>query len=709
MNSVVIPPECVDPPYDASPFVPGQHYIRLLLSEVRCFPRSKSEAHDYAFFSSAQFSYGDGQVGIPTFLNLSGTGVTDQHPQRVTNKALTPLFPYRGGGLKFMGGVVRATLDNAESDLLEQLSALLSSHRFSLLLDLVEVLRKGIQRVQRRGELHLGTFTILEAPGYFAVLASPKPGPFFRGSIQPLTPEGLRVVNGSLLFAETDGFSNTSALPEDVVYLLFRVERVTQRPDWSSLANIEEAWTQAMDAARQETGELVRDAFKRVLSEVWRSRDLSDPDKQRMIEKIIDVSKGNANPGEPWSSGLHLNGSPAIDDSKSIVADLQTELKKEKQLEYVAKQVAAAAPFPEDSDGMVLTIECKPRAPVRVEIGPKVVECDTRLRLDVSALARAADEAFCGDWQFKAKNVGDQLLDALNKDPLVWTSYAEASKDVEDKRLHLRFRSELDFLRAPFEFLPSRRGRERLVLRHPLARSVMGDGVPIPRRRPVSRGFLNHLYRRKESLSVLLVASNTPPDVPRVDHEVKALSSELPRLFEVNKIGIRVKTLSSQNATYDAVLTELKSGNYHILHYAGHGAFDEKNPEDSYLPLRETHDANSGVKQLKVPQLRFALEESKVSFVYLSCCVGATQADPTKLQDDDFLGITDGLLQAGIPSILAYRWPVVDSGGEKLAIAFYKYLSQEGDLDTALLLARRDVSDDRDDRSWLSPMLILQD
>jgi hypothetical protein len=49
----------------------------------------------------------------------------------------------------------------------------------------------------------------------------------------------------------------------------------------------------------------------------------------------------------------------------------------------------------------------------------------------------------------------------------------------------------------------------------------------------------------------------------------------------------------------------------------------------------------------------------------LSCCVGASQSGLEKLQDYDFLGITDGLLQAGVPSILGYRWPIVDVGGEK--------------------------------------------
>jgi hypothetical protein len=47
-------------------------------------------------------------------------------------------------------------------------------------------------------------------------------------------------------------------------------------------------------------------------------------------------------------------------------------------------------------------------------------------------------------------------------------------------------------------------------------------------------------------------------------------------------------------------------------------------------------------------------------------------------------------------------------GEKNLAIAFYKFLAQEGEIDSALLLARREVAEDRQDRSWLSPVLILQ-
>jgi CHAT domain-containing protein len=255
--------------------------------------------------------------------------------------------------------------------------------------------------------------------------------------------------------------------------------------------------------------------------------------------------------------------------------------------------------------------------------------------------------------------------------------------------------------------MPSAVGREFMVLEHPVARTIIGNDILPPKRSGLSRAFFNQLFRRKESLEILLVASNTPPDIPRVDYEVEALFKALPALFK-NKIKVAVKTLYSIDATFDAVHSELEGGKYDIVHYAGHGVYDERTPEESGLPFRETRAPKSPIKRLKVPALKWALKESKVKFVYLSCCVGAAQAEPTKLQDNDFLGITDGLLQAGVPSILGYRWPIIDAGGERLAVAFYEHLAEEGEVDSALMLARREVANDRDDRSWLLPILIAQ-
>jgi len=59
--------------------------------------------------------------------------------------------------------------------------------------------------------------------------------------------------------------------------------------------------------------------------------------------------------------------------------------------------------------------------------------------------------------------------------------------------------------------------------------------------------------------------------------------------------------------------------------------------------------------------------------------------------------------------LLGFRWPVTDRGAKTLALEFYRSLAEQGQIDTALLDARCQVAaQDRDDITWLSPILIMQ-
>jgi CHAT domain-containing protein len=174
-------------------------------------------------------------------------------------------------------------------------------------------------------------------------------------------------------------------------------------------------------------------------------------------------------------------------------------------------------------------------------------------------------------------------------------------------------------------------------------------------------------------------------------------------------LQLSLKILSSDDATVEAVREAVSTGNYHIIHYAGHAAMPEKEPEKSYIRLRTEVKKTDKLKEVTTPMLRqwFWAAES-VRFVYLSCCVGAAQDSPELLVTNDFLGIADALIQARVPAVLGHRWPVVDSSAKSLSVSFYHHLMKYGRIDTALLYARNAIADNRDDRAWISPVLILQ-
>jgi CHAT domain-containing protein len=179
-------------------------------------------------------------------------------------------------------------------------------------------------------------------------------------------------------------------------------------------------------------------------------------------------------------------------------------------------------------------------------------------------------------------------------------------------------------------------------------------------------------------------------------------------LSEVS-VPSQLTVLHSDEATYDRLVSELKSG-YHLVHYAGHGFYDAQMPEESALLVWEKPRCSGAVKRLAVSEIAILLQNSPTRLVYLSCCEGAATADEGHLVEDDLLGLADGIIQAGVPAVISFRWPVSDHGAQRFAISFYESFFQHGTLGRATLNARRDVAaESRSDRTWLSPILIMQD
>lgn len=113
---------------------------------------------------------------------------------------------------------------------------------------------------------------------------------------------------------------------------------------------------------------------------------------------------------------------------------------------------------------------------------------------------------------------------------------------------------------------------------------------------------------------------------------------------------------------------------------------------------------------MRATELKLLLERSEARLVYMSNCYGATTGSQTDLLDDDFLGLADAAMQAGVPSVIGFLWPVSDVGAPKLTLAFYRSLLEQGSPEIALWHARRELArPNKDDPTWLSPILIHQE
>ena len=384
----------------------------------------------------------------------------------------------------------------------------------------------------------------------------------------------------------------------------------------------------------------------------------------------------------------------------------------ELRMRAVLRRVALP-PFVESSETSLLAIACEPgeRIHIRAE-GPRRFRTTTKNPLNLKTEVFDSADTRLGvseHWRAHAKEIGRALFQLFFEDhPRVLGSYNRLLGMGHSHDLHLSFEAGREFLRVPLEFLYEGIGAsgEYLALKHPLTRYVRGV---YSAHSPLSGGFLNELWRRKQVFRALLVASDTTPPLPGADVEVAELHTALQRLLAEVGVPSQLTVLPTEDATYDRLVSELKNG-YHVMHYAGHGFYDAQMPEESALLLWERPRCAGSVKRLTVSEIAILLQNSPTRLVYLSCCEGAATADESHLVEDDLLGLADGIIQAGVPAVISFRWPVSERGAQRFALSFYESFFQHGSLGRAALNARRDVAaESRSDRTWLSPILIMQD
>jgi CheY-like chemotaxis protein len=376
--------------------------------------------------------------------------------------------------------------------------------------------------------------------------------------------------------------------------------------------------------------------------------------------------------------------------------------------EHVLRTIAAArkkvkqSKFEVRGEATQLSLSLEARRPLRVRTHGLYV-CSTCtpeiLQLDIDDYARRTEIAQqdLANLRFQVRSIGRDLWrEIFLEHPDVERAYLKACAGSQS--FSLLFETPREFLKLPLEFTRSNQPQEYLNLLHPIARFVCGA---IPKRQALSP----HMLALREELRILIIASNTHPPINGVDAEAMQLYKYLKRQ---HFIPVTAKLVPTKDASYERVREELRHGEYDIIHYAGHGSYDAESPEESCLYFWADRNKQGKVMPMRATELKLLLEQSQIHLAYLSCCYGAATGSEIALLDDDFLGLVDAVTQAGVPSVLGFRWPVSDEGAHKLALAFYQSLLEQGSPEVALWRARRELAVDREDTTWLSPILIHQ-
>jgi CheY-like chemotaxis protein len=327
------------------------------------------------------------------------------------------------------------------------------------------------------------------------------------------------------------------------------------------------------------------------------------------------------------------------------------------------------------------------------------------LSLDPASFMRWGSERMMStaDRRFLIKETGQKLYRLLfeQHSPVI-NGYHRALGSVTKKQyLHLVFESTRELAGVPLEFLFSEDAGGYLTLLHPLVHQIR---KVVTRHSPISAEFIRRLVGSGEKLRVLLLISNTKPRIDLIDETGEQLKELLSPVSWLDLTYVKTEA-----ATYHEVQEMLRGGQHHIVHYVGHGGFHEASPEQSRLFFWEDSNRSGHVMPMTGNELRFLLQDSDTRLFHLTCCEGTRAGDASDLLDDDYLGIADGIIQAGVPSVLGYRWPVSAGRAQEMTLAFYRSLLRHGSPELALLDARRELAArKKDDLTWASPILIVQ-
>lgn len=264
-------------------------------------------------------------------------------------------------------------------------------------------------------------------------------------------------------------------------------------------------------------------------------------------------------------------------------------------------------------------------------------------------------------------------------------SQDEARRQNVGLRVRLRLADAPDVSAWPWETLFDPQQNRALCL-SPDTSVVRFMDLPAPESRLVG----------KPPLRLLVIMAN-PSDTPplEVEQEWTRLSAAAETLEARGLLQIE----RLEQATLAALQRRLRQQEVHILHFIGHGAFDPTTQEGQLIFEDEARQS----RPVSGQALGALLGGHPPALVFLNACEGARAST-----GNAFAGVAQGLIQQGVPAVIAMQTVVTDKAAIALSQEFYGALADGYAVDSALAEARRAVFATGNDVEWAVPVLFMR-
>jgi tetratricopeptide (TPR) repeat protein len=203
-------------------------------------------------------------------------------------------------------------------------------------------------------------------------------------------------------------------------------------------------------------------------------------------------------------------------------------------------------------------------------------------------------------------------------------------------------------------------------------------------------------------LKILVIVAN-PLDLPEhqqldTDLEEEVVLKALDALIRSSE----VKVDFVEEATVGEMQRALLSDDYHIIHFVGHGDFDEK-IEQGILVVENEQGYKENINSEQVANL-WNRSTRGLRLVLLSSCLTARTST-----FNAYGGTAQALLQGGVPAVVAMQFPILADSAQKIWQFFYAALSAGRPVDEALAAGRRALSlTGKENVEWATPTLYLR-
>jgi len=260
----------------------------------------------------------------------------------------------------------------------------------------------------------------------------------------------------------------------------------------------------------------------------------------------------------------------------------------------------------------------------------------------------------------------------------------EAAKERKGIRWRLALDPGLEDL--PWEFLCERDRFLALDPRNPIVRYIKPDTWISP-------------LKAEHPLRLLVVIASPKDEVQLdTDAEKQRILEALKPLVEKGQLQI---SIIEGPDTWERIIDTLLPDQTHILHFIGHGAFDDRNQQG--VLVMEDRDG----KALRINSERLSVlmqGKSRLRLIVLNSCLGSVGESV-----QPFSSVAAGMVRSGIPAVIAMQFEITDVAAREIAETFYAALALNRPVDAALTEARRKIYLTQDDSlEWATPILYMQ-